>query len=315
MQEIYVPTGDDQCIRLTLVSIFQEIAQVQKYLGSIQETFSVELESCETITQNLKIRCVSHGSCRSCPLYILEFDQVSKNYALWKSAGKWALGTILACLFATRPGPKSKIKLNVAKLQTYLDSTKVSEKHDSEFLTQTLQKLNVDWHCVPFDFQVFLDLLDESIDREIRGKTGHNYLELVSPLQYKSLITMAVLRAKVTSSKQKLQNELQEYDSHMAKSQEGSEELHSSVDIKNQQLGSSDNSKFSETPQHSPSPIEDDYSLSSRQIMTNFQKHFKGLAETFETFDIEKCSPRGTRNWKVVKPPKSSKSDSKKVKA
>ncbi|CEP64181.1 chromatin-associated RNAPIII regulator FPT1 LALA0_S10e04280g [Lachancea lanzarotensis] len=319
MQDILVPNGEDTCVRLTLVSAFQGISQVWKYFSSIQDTFSVELESCETITQNLKMSCVSHGTCKTCPLYILEYDQNAQNYALWKSTtGEWALGTTLARFLAPRPTCKSKIKLNLAKLQSYFKASQISSKHDQPFLIETLQKLNVDWQGASFDFDVFLDELDRSIEFEVEEKYPksqnlHHYLELVSPLQYKSLITMAVLKSKVQSSKKLLQAELQAYDKRMRALQDDSMGVGA---LKDQQgRGSREASISSDTSFKSGSPMDDEYAISSRQLMTNFNKHFKGIAETFETFDVQKSAPRTIRNWKVGKPVKNSKSDSKGLRA
>ncbi|SCU98330.1 LADA_0H12266g1_1 [Lachancea dasiensis] len=313
MQEIMVPSGGDQCMKLTLVSIFQDITQVQKYLGSLQDTFSVELKSTETITQNLKVKCVSHGSCHDCPLYILEYNSKSHEYALWKSAaGGWTIGATLARLFARAPTSKSKTILNVAELDRHLESSDVSSRHSRNFLRETLQNLNVEWHTSPFDFKVFFKLLDESIDREMASKQAHaSTLELVSPLQYKSLITLAVLKTKVLVSKQKLQKDLLEYNQRVQKCQL----LATTDDSSTIQAESPEPSLFSATSHPLSSPADDSYSLSSRQLLTNFQKHFKGLAETFETFDVQKSSPRMAHKWKIGKTSKSGKSSSKKLSA
>ncbi|SCU89130.1 LAFA_0E16292g1_1 [Lachancea sp. 'fantastica'] len=337
-EDIFVPNGEDTCVRLTLVSTFQEISQVCKYVSSIQDTFSVELESCETITQNLKMSCVSHGAnCKNCPLLILEYDQNSRNYALWKSSGgEWALGTTLARFLAPHSTCRSKMKLNLAKLESYFETCQISAKHDRKFLIETLQKLNIDWQEVPFDFQVFQEELTQSIESQIHEKSPQsqesqepqesqkcqkskesqkpqNYIELVSPLQYKSLITMAVLKTQVRTSQRRLETDLHAYDKRM-RALEGEE-----IDFKStkepQARDSREASIFSDTTLNSGSPIDDEYAISSRQLMTNFNEHFKGIAESFETFDVQKSAPRTVRKWKVGKPVKNSKSDSKGLRA
>ncbi|SCV02657.1 LAME_0H03840g1_1 [Lachancea meyersii CBS 8951] len=318
MQDILVPSGQDECVRLTLVSTFQDIQKVCKYLGYIQDTFSVELESCETITQNLKVSCLSHGTCTNCPLYILEYDLNSHNYALWKSSsGEWALGTTLARFFAPHPTSKARAKLGIAKLQSYLDTSQLSTKHDRQFLVQTLQKLNVDWHSMPFDFNFFQDALDRSVQSETHDnqQTPNNYPELVSPLQYKSLISMAVLKTKVHVNKKRLEADLHAYDSRIRVSRDHMEPGADTEVGAEQQDVSRENSVFSNTPEDSTSPIDDEYALSSRQLKTNFKKHFKGMAESFETFDVQQSAPRAIRNWKVGKPVKNGKTRSKRLKA
>ena len=171
-QEIYVPIGDDQSVKLTLVSLFQNISQVRRFLHSVQDTFSVELNCCVTITDNLKIQCVSHRACNSCPLYILEFDDVSQGYALWKSPGDWALGIMLTSLYATKNGAR-----RVHPTLKALVAEQVSSKHDAPFLMETLQKLNVDWDNIDtrFDFTLFLKLLEEALELEIGTRDYSSY--------------------------------------------------------------------------------------------------------------------------------------------
>ncbi|CAR30443.1 chromatin-associated RNAPIII regulator FPT1 [Lachancea thermotolerans CBS 6340] len=324
MQEIYVPIGEDQRVKLTLVSTFQHIGQVRKYLHSIQDTFSVELDTCDTITQNLKIQCVSHRACRSCPLYILEFDDVSDGYALWKSAGDWALGTVLSSLFAARPASKHR----AARLETQL-AAHATRKHDPEFLAQALQKLNVDWDApharFEFDFALFVRLLDEAVAPEIGARTCDSYLELVSPLQYKSLTTMVVLRTKVAVSKQHVECSLKDYDARMrglALARRAADRADSvALDRSHEASVLSDAAERSPSPPVSTSD-DDAYLLSSsQQLLTNFQKHFRGMAETFETFDVKRAaqSPRRLAApsdcWKVSKPVKNGKSKPSKVHA
>ncbi|CUS21126.1 LAQU0S02e06546g1_1 [Lachancea quebecensis] len=328
MQEIYVPIGEDQRVKLTLVSTFQHVGQVRKYLHSIQDTFSVELDTCDTITQNLKIQCVSHRACRSCPLYILEFDDVSDGYALWKSAGAWALGTVLSSLFAARPASKERISRLEALLATH-----ATRKHDPAFLAQALQKLNVDWDApaarsgarFEFDFALFVRLLDEAVAPEIGARACDSYLELVSPLQYKSLTTMAVLRTKVAVSKQHVEHSLQEYDTRMrglALARRAADRAdRATLDRGHEAPVFSDAAEPSPSPSAS-TPDGDAYLLSSsQQLLTNFQKHFRGMAETFETFDVKRAaqSPRRLAAppncWKVSKPVKNGKSKPSRVHA
>ncbi|SCW04428.1 LAFE_0H13300g1_1 [Lachancea fermentati] len=295
MQEIYVPTGEDhQKIKLTLVKASQQISDVVKYLHGIQDTFSVELGSCETITENLKIRCVSHQLCNKCPFYIVEFDDVTHSYALWKSGGEWKLGDVLASLYAAQSNKKQDISSLTPELRAKLDP-----RHNFDLIMNSLGKLSVRWESL--DIDKFISELDRIVTKEVDSTCDATFSEALSPLHYKSLITMAVLKTKVEKSKTQLQQDLALYNRNMSQ-KEDQEPQRSDTDTRESSVPASSR----------PSPGSD-YVLSSDQLTANFQQHFKYLAESFETFDVKKNLPRTVKAWKVGKITRNGKEASKKV--
>ncbi|SCV04240.1 LAMI_0H14532g1_1 [Lachancea mirantina] len=297
MQEIYVPTGQSYgFVKLTLVNSYANISQVCKYFQGIQDTFSAELETCETITQNLKIKCVSHAKCAKCPFYILEFNDVTQGFAVWKSGGEWKLGDIIASLYDTKTQLPKTGGTDTSSMKTMLFKAQNNKKHDPDAVWNSLSKLRVDW--AKFDISGFWTQLDDLLVNEVGSRHCDSYAELVSSLQYRSFVVIALLKSKVNKNKQELISALERYNDQMhsqyANRGEGSDGGDSGNSESDKEIR--EPSLFDDTAE-----LKKDYIFSSNQLATNFQKHFRCAAENFETFGVKKPRFRTPAPCRVTK--------------
>lgn len=70
-------------------------------MHSIQELYGIELQTSETITENLKIDCAPAYLKPNCipHFYILEYEEISDTFFIWKSDGRWQLNKLSALLY------------------------------------------------------------------------------------------------------------------------------------------------------------------------------------------------------------------------
>lgn len=194
-ETIYLYGGENQPqVKLTLVQEFTKILPLINYFHAIQDAFLVEFETTETITQNLKLRCVSYGD-GGTPFYILEYDNVLDKFYVWQSDGKWEMNRLIAALYTDLHGN------HTASLHLLKSDPRFLNHPKRSALESAVDRLHVDWSKVDLDcfWSQFEDVCDSSEPE----------------FSCKSLVSMAVLRTKVKHNKESLARSLQSYHTKM----------------------------------------------------------------------------------------------------
>lgn len=263
---IYLYARDDRPkVKLTREQEFGKVDELLEYFHSIQDTFHVEFEATETITENLKLRCTSYGGDEfdgSVPFYILEYDEILDSIYVWKSEGQWELNKLISALYMDH-----SIEGSSKFVQLVRESSSFAKHPWKKLIDTVLDKLNVDWSAINMDqFWVQLDsilMLDEDAK--------------LDEFSFKSLVSMAVLRTRVVENKAYLERTVKQYLNSMKK-KDGRE-----------QESPEGKAAASPTSHSSLSPVLEDGQTEADhdQVVTNFNRHFKLMAEDYETFDLK----------------------------
>lgn len=279
---IYLYARDDRPkVKLTREEEFTGVKDLVEYFHSIQDTFYVEFETSETITENLKLRCTSYGGDEfdgSVPFFILEYDEILDTFYVWKSEGQWQLNKLISTLYTDH---------SIQGSHKFVDRVRESscfKKHPrKELIDCVLDKLNVDWSQLDIDqFWIQLDsIVKLNEDAEL------------NELSFKSLVSMAVLKTRVVENKAHLERAINQYHKCMR-----------AKDVRNQKSPEI-KPDASPTSSTSPSPT---YALDNQdeqddQVVTNFNRHFKLMAEDYETFDLKSWAafPQRTKRGKSTR--------------
>lgn len=304
---IYLYAGDDHPkVKLTREREFSNIRDLTRYFHGIQDTFYVEFEASETITENLKLRCVSYGANEfdgTTPFFILEYDEILDSFYVWKSEGRWELNKLIATLYMDH---SMKGSFKTAGL---VRSHPNFSKHPRRVLIDlVIDKLNVDWSAI--DIGQFLQQLDNVLELDKD--------ENLDEFSFKSLISMAILKTKVKENKISLERAIREYHQSMIR------KYHSNQSSRQADISSRGPAESIDKPMptettaslaisQSPTPIDayckssiisDDNDNDNDQVVTNFNRHFKLMAEDYETFDLKSWAayPRRSSNKKSRSP-------------
>ncbi|AMD19322.1 HBR421Cp [Eremothecium sinecaudum] len=282
MEELYVYAGENMPrVKLTLLRRYENIEEVWRFLHRVQDRYSLQLGTIETITGNLKIRCATHENCEKCPYYILEFNEVDKNYSLWKLAGsEWQFGSIVASLYIKRQPsdacakvPPEFLSAVAAQLDCGIDTT---------YVWDCLQRL-----CIPLgkvDWDEFASILQAMLKEKNVSVDDKTTL--------KGLVSVAALQAAIKTTKRQLEHDLLEYDARV-KTPSTTDEL--TRNSSPESILPPSNSRSS-----SVSSLHYTYGLPATQLDTNFKAFFRSMAENFELFDEPNTVVRG----RVSKPKK-----------
>lgn len=265
-ETIYLYAGDDHPkVKLTREREFNKIDGLVEYFHGIQDTFYVEFETSETITENLKLRCTSYGGDEfdgSVPFFILEYDEILDSFYVWKSEGQWELNKLIATLYLDHSNKGSDTCADRVR-----DSAEFAKHRRQKLIDKVIDKLNVDWSRIDIDeFWLQLDQV-LALDQDPQ----------MDELSFKSLISVAVLKTKVKENKRTLQEAVVQYHRRM-KSKECKEDE-----------PEDETRAVSPTDPESPGPM---YAFGKAkdagdQVVTNFNRHFKLMAEDYETFDLK----------------------------
>ncbi|QLQ78500.1 hypothetical protein HG537_0A07470 [Torulaspora globosa] len=276
---IYLYARDDHPkVKLTREEEFTGVQDLVEYFHSIQDTFYVEFETSETITENLKLRCISYGGDEfdgSVPFFILEYDEILDTFYVWKSEGQWQLNKLISTLYTDH-----SLKGSHKFVERVKDSSLFKKHPRKELIDCVLDKLNVDWSQI--DIDQFWIQLDNII------KLNENAEQ--NELSFKSLVSMAVLKTRVMENKSHLDRAIKQYHKRMR------------IEDTQNQKSPEIKRDASPTSSLSPSPTYT-HENENDQVVTNFNRHFKLMAEDYETFDLKSWAafPQRTKRGKTTR--------------
>lgn len=271
-ETIYLYAGEDHPkVKLTREREFNNVRSLVEYFHGIQDTFYVEFETSETITENLKLRCTSYGADEfdgSVPFFILEYDEILDSFYVWKSEGQWNLNKLIATLYMDHSNKGSHASADIVR-----KSPRFAKHPRRKLIDLVLDKLNVNWALL--NIEEFWLQLDQTLALDQDAK--------LDEFSFKSLISVAVLKTKVKENKKSLEHAVVQYHQLM-KSKERPEK--------------SDKRAISPTEPEASAPM---YSLGQAdhngdQVVANFNRHFKLMAEDYETFDLKNWPSLSDKN-------------------
>lgn len=298
-ETIYLYAGEDHPkVKLTRVREFKNVPELTNYFHTIQDTFYVEFETTETITENLKLRCISYGVDEldgSVPFFILEYDEILDSFYVWKSEGKWEINKLIATLYMGHSVKGTQPSVSIIK-----SHPKFLKHPRRKLMDLVIDKLNIDWSKIDVDqFWVQLDSLVD-LDKDDND----------DEFSFKSFISIAVLKTKVKENKKILARVLEKY--HKAMTVKYNQTKKDSYAYQCRRESSEESilpplpsimstTTVQSSPMSSLSPaVYKDYNYQdsnhrgmkgenedSAQVVTNFNRHFKLMAENYETFDLK----------------------------
>lgn len=263
-------------VKLTCVRQISSLKELINYFHSLQDTFHLEFEIVETITENLKVTCVSYGirDIDTFPFFIIEYDAVIDRFFIWKSDGKWDMNKIITSLY----------KLHSQKSNKFESSKKILESHRAlqthpmkKWILAAMNKLNVDWSQVD---------ITEFWTQFIKIYESHKDDEAVeNEFTFKGFISMSLLKTSVIQNKTSVTDVLTEYYKKMNKNHFSSELENNKYSLEPSPISSNElltdgTSEENYTYNTQPKP-------SNNQVIQNFNNHFKLSAEDYEHFDIK----------------------------
>lgn len=263
---IYLYAGENHPkVKLTREREFTNVRGLLEYFHGIQDTFYVEFETSETITENLKLRCTSYGGDEfdgSVPFFILEYDEILDSFYVWKSEGQWELNKLIATLYTDHSNKGSHACGEILR-----ESPEFAKHPRKKLIDLVIDKLNVDWSRI--DIEEFWLQLDQVLALDQDAK--------LDEFSFKSLISVAVLKTKVKENKRMLQQAVVQYH-RLMKSKE-----HTKIEREDEKRA------VSPTDPECPGPMYAFGKINSQgdQVVANFNRHFKLMAEDYETFDLK----------------------------
>ncbi|AET40700.1 chromatin-associated RNAPIII regulator FPT1 Ecym_6324 [Eremothecium cymbalariae DBVPG len=281
MEELYVYAGENMPrVKLCLLKRYPSVQEVIKFLGKTQDRYSVQLSSIETITGNLKIRCGMLEDCEEYPFYILEFNEVNKDYSLWKLADvDWKFGSVVASLYVAgvcgKGSGEEQGDDGFEKLPEELDEC-LKPEIDRGCLLECLRKLNR--RVMVVDWGVFGRALDAMFtEKQVRGD------DLVT---LKGMVSLVALQTTVETSKRQLQQDLEDYDLRVRSRSRSQESTRTSSPDSILLPSSASRSSLISSAHYT-------YGMPATQLDTNFKAFFRSMAENFELFDEPQTVQRG----------------------
>lgn len=191
-------------VKLRLLKRYSEIEKVGRFINKVQDIYSLQLGTIETITGNLKICCLAHKDCKVCPYYILEFNDVNKHYSLWKPANMdWKFDSIFASLYMNRP--LKGVAVPVPQALTNALSKLMAPNFDVIYVWDCLQLLTLSLENICWDeySAIFCSMVNK------KHVVASDHVTL------KCLVALVALLAVIESSKRKIICELKQYDAHV----------------------------------------------------------------------------------------------------
>ncbi|CCK69275.1 chromatin-associated RNAPIII regulator FPT1 KNAG_0C01620 [Huiozyma naganishii CBS 8797] len=316
---IYLYGGENQPkVKLTCIAKAKDLQQLTAYFHELQNLYHLKFRCEETITENLKVECISHGAKEmdSWPFYIIDYDEVYDSFYIWKTNGKWELNKMVSAIYRVHSGSK---QVNSTWRKYFLRDSRYKKHPMKNWLTLALNQLNVDWSHVNLDdfwiqFNVLFDLHqnDETVFNEF---------------SFKSFISMSLLRAAIAENKRYVEEKLSQYYNSMKKNVgtanyntmlENERKSHSGAEGNDSTVGSNETSpEFSLFPAEFSDGGSDDLNAdavdlnvetsglytykrdrqdgkrnsisvpaTNDQIFANFKSHFQNVVEDYEVFEL-----------------------------
>ena len=341
LETVYLYAGEEQPrVKLTCIKEGLALPQVIKFVHSIQEMYGIELQTSETITENLKIACAPPYLKPNCipHFYILEYEEADDTFFIWKSDGRWQLNKVSALLY-----PDSDVNLvkNTSWRDVFQNDHRFKNYDKQSWLRQCLERMNEDLSKLNVDqFWSQFDKICHNIAKQQKNNDRFN-MDLFNT--FKNVVSMAILKTKVLSNKRLLTATLRDYhdslkqkhdvrgrNSNSNVKESSSESLNINGPSTSMESGSRNFSPINSLSPSSLSTDDDtaptDYvykdlaskpsmefmhsSATNDLIKSNFESYFKLMAEDYETFDLKAWSRQRPRKFQIVERKKIAKTPS-----
>ncbi|EJS42924.1 YKR011C [Saccharomyces arboricola H-6] len=337
LETVYLYAGEEQPrVKLTCIKEGLALCQVIKFVHSIQELHGIELQTSETITENLKINCAPAYLKPNCipHFYILEYEEINDTFFIWKSDGRWQLSKMSSLLY---PDNETKLVKNTSWREVFQNDERFKNYEKRAWLQNCLERMSEDLSKLNVEqFWSQFDKIHHNITKQNKNDAR---LDMDVFNNFKNVVSIAIIKTKVLSNKRLLTSTLRNY--HDSLKQKYNVRDHN---LKEASLESSSNNdpptslesesrNFSPINSLSPSSLsaEDDAtstdyiyrdlvskpsmnfmhsSATNDLIKSNFESYFKLMAEDYETFDLKAWSRQRPRKFQLVEKKKLTKSSS-----
>lgn len=209
LETVYLYAGEEQPrVKLTCIKEGLTLSQVIKFVHSIQELYGIELQTSETITENLKIACAPSYLKPNCipHFYILEYEEADDTFFIWKSDGRWQLNKVSALLY---PDNDVNLVKNTSWRDVFQNDQRFKSYDKQAWLQQCLERMNEDLSKLNVDqFWSQFDKICHNIAKQKKNNERFN-MDLFNT--FKNVVSMAILKTKVLSNKRLLTATLREY--------------------------------------------------------------------------------------------------------
>ncbi|AJS40389.1 hypothetical protein H668_YJM1129K00237 [Saccharomyces cerevisiae YJM1129] len=326
-ETVYLYAGEEQPrVKLTCIKEGLTLTQVIKFVHSIQELYGIELQTSETITENLKIDCAPAYLKPNCipHFYILEYEEISDTFFIWKSDGRWQLNKLSALLYVDND---ANVVKNTSWKEVFQNDQRFKNYDKRAWLQNCLEKMNRDLSKLNVEqFWSQYDKICQSIAKQKKKQEQFN-MEVFD--NFKNIVSIAIIKTKVLSNKRLLTTTLKNYHNSMKKKyniQEQNLKENSLASCSNNEPSASLESEsrhFSPVNSLSPSSLSTDdeavstdyiykgpeskpnvnfmhSSATNDLIKSNFESYFKLMAEDYETFDLRAWSRQRPRKFQLV---------------
>lgn len=298
LETIYLYTGENQPnVKLTCIEQFNTLTDLTDFFHDLQETYNIEFESCQTITDNLKITCSSYGydnpdkKKNLIPFYIVEYDNDEDSFYLWKTDGDWKQNKIFALLYKFY----SKKTVAVNWEQFLLKDENFINSPIKNQLESALNKLNVDWS------KIDINLFWKQFSLICNDRKDKDDFENINTL--KTFISLAILKCNVILNQKLLAKNVKDFYQRLKG--KFNKLPNNDIDSESQRESSQDTTLSKSTttvisPVSPPSPSNSLYTYQkdlnnqhdttetvANQIFNNFNNHFKLMAEDYEIFELK----------------------------
>ncbi|CAI4045493.1 hypothetical protein N7582_003542 [Saccharomyces uvarum] len=330
LETVYLYAGEEQPrVKLTCIKEGLTLSQVIKFVHSIQELYGIELQTSETITENLKIACAPSYLKPNCipHFYILEYEEADDTFFIWKSDGRWQLNKVSALLY---PDNDVNLVKNTSWRDVFQNDQRFKSYDKQAWLQQCLERMNEDLSKLNVDqFWSQFDKICHNIAKQKKNNERFN-MDLFNT--FKNVVSMAILKTKVLSNKRLLTATLREYhdslklkQKHDVRDRKVKESSSESLNNNRPSPTSAESGSRNFSPINSLSPsslstdddtTSTDYiykdlaskpnmefmhsSATNDLIKSNFESYFKLMAEDYETFDLKAWSRQRPRKFQIV---------------
>ena len=323
VDNLYVYVGKNQPnVKLTRIEQFASVPELAAFFADLQEEYNVQFDTCETITDNLKVTCSSYG-CKDragLPFYLVDYDGDRDCFHLWKADGDWKNARVFAMLHEFHSqGSASNSNSNSNWERYLLAHPDYINSPIREMLKRALGKLNVDWA------NVNLALFWAQFGRIYNDLKDKKDMENVNTI--KMLVSLALLRCNVILNKGKIASQLAQFHKRaVRKFKKQRQQRAAELAIATEAATNSDSAESttssatnresstdsalqhtSASPLSPASPSEGLYTYKNgplqsssvaaapaatpqpvvNQVLNNYYSHFKMMAEDYEQFDLK----------------------------
>ncbi|CAI4034770.1 hypothetical protein SMKI_11G2200 [Saccharomyces mikatae IFO 1815] len=326
LETVYLYAGEEQPrVKLTCIKEGLTLPQVIKFIHSIQELYGIELKTSETITENLRIDCAPAYLKPGCNphFYILEYEEINDTFFIWKSDGRWQLNKMSILLYSDND---SNLVKNTSWKGVFHNDQRFKNYEKRGWLQLCLEKMSED--LSKLNVEQFWSQYDKICHNISKQKKKNEQFNMEVFDNFKNVVSIAVIKTKVSSNKRLLTATVRKYHDSMKKKNNVQEQnfkensLESCSNNGHSASLESESRHFSPMNSLSPSLITDDEAASTDYIYrdlaskpnasfmhssatndlikANFESYFKMMAEDYETFDLKAWSRQRPRKFQLV---------------